>query len=289
MRRSGATCQPWFNGVVGALWAAVIGLGLAALPMLVMWMSSPQSGLTWIESLRLAGLLWVAAHGVPATIAGVTVTLVPWGLVIIPLLLLGYAGGGPPDAAMSTPRGLRRTSSSPVPSPTPPSPVCSLCSPWAPSASVSAVAAIGYAFVVAVLALGFGTWRASAFSPARVRARPGCSWSCAHLAVGAAALLGFGAVAATVSLTAHIDDAVTMAQSLAGGIGGGLGLLALGAAYVPVMAMWGAAYVMGAGVVIGPAVTMSPFVAVTAPAQSRPSRCSPPCRRGPLRWPGPCP
>ena len=33
---------------------------------------------------------------------------------------------------------------------------------------------------------------------------------------------------------------------------------------MPVMAMWGTAYVMGAGVVIGPAVTISPFVAVTA-------------------------
>ena len=68
----------------------------------------------------------------------------------------------------------------------------------------------------------------------------------------------------------HIDDAVTMAQSLAGGLGGGLGLLALGVAYVPVMAMWGTAYVMGAGVVVGPAVTISPFVAVTAPTELPP-------------------
>lgn len=267
--RGGSARQPWLNGMVGALWAAVIGLGLAALPMLVMWMSSPESGLTWIESLRLAGLLWVVAHGAPATIAGVAVTLVPWGLVVIPLLLLGYAGGWAARRSdVDSPRAAAHV-------------VLSGAGAYAviagalaaltsrPTASVSIPFAIGYGFVIAVLALGFGTLRASGVGlPASVPAqliavvRAG--------AVGAAALIGFGAVAATVSLMVHIDDAVTMAQSLAGGIGGGLGLLALGVAYVPVVAMWGTAYVMGAGVVIGPGVTISPFVAVTAPVQLPP-------------------
>ena len=261
--------QPWLNGVVGALWAAVIGLGLAALPMLVMWMSSPESGLTWVESLRLAGLLWVVAHGAPATIAGVSVTLVPWGLAVIPLLLLGYAGGW---AARRSDVNSPRAAAHVV--------VAGACTyavvagslaalTSRPTASVSIPFAFGYAFVIAVLALGFGALRASGVGlPASVPVqlitviRAG--------AVGAAALIGFGAAAATVSLMVHIDDAVTVAQSLAGGIGGGLGLLALGVAYVPVVAMWGTAYVMGAGVVIGPGVTISPFVAVTAPVQLPP-------------------
>lgn len=267
--RGGSTRQPWFTGVVGALWAAVIGLGLAALPMLVMWMSSPQSGLTWIESLRMAGLLWVIAHGVPATIAGVTVSLVPWGLAVIPVLLLGYAGGWAARRSdVDSPRGVAQL-------------VLSGAGAYAliagvlaavtsrGSASVTVVSAVAYAFVISLLALGFGAWRASDVRrPDSVPAmllvvlRAG--------AVGAAALVGFGAVAATVSLMSHIDDAVTMAQSLAGGIGGGLGLLALGVAYVPVVAMWGTAYVMGAGVLVGPAVTISPFVAVTAPTQLPP-------------------
>ena len=267
--RGGSTRQPWLNGVVGALWAAVIGLGLAALPMLVMWMASPESGLTWVESLRLGGLLWVVAHGVPATIAGVTVTLVPWGLVVIPALLLGYAGGW---AARRSGVGTWRAAAHLVLSGA--GTYAVLAGALAaltsrPTASVSVPVAAACAFVVALLALGFGTVRSSAIRlpesvPASVLvvARAG--------AVGAAALVGFGAIAATVSLVVHIDDAVTMAQSLAGGIGGGLALLALGLAYVPVVAMWGTAYVMGAGVVIGPAVTISPFVAVTAPVQLPP-------------------
>lgn len=267
--RGGSVRQPWLNGVVGALWAAVIGLGLAALPMLVMWMSSPESGLTWVESLRLAGLLWVVAHGAPATIAGVAVTLVPWGLAVIPLLLLGYAGGWAARRSdVDSPRAAAHV-------------VLAGAGTYAvvagslaaltsrPTASVSIPFAVGYAFVLAVLALGFGALRASGVGlPASVPVQLTAVIRAG--AVGAAALIGFGAAAATVSLMVHIDDAVTVAQSLAGGIGGGLGLLALGVAYVPVVAMWGTAYVMGAGVVIGPGVTISPFVAVTAPVQLPP-------------------
>ena len=267
--RGGGVRQPWLNGLVGALWAAVIGLGIAALPMLVMWMSSPQSGLTWIESLRMAGLLWVIAHGVPATIAGVTVSLVPWGLVVIPALLLGYAGGWAARRSdVDTPRAAAHLVLAGAVAYAVVAGVLAVVTSRG-AASVTVVAAVGYAFVVALLALGFGALRASrAVLPASVPplllvvVRAG--------AIGAVTLVGLGAVAATASLMAHFDDAVTMAQSLAGGIGGGLGLLALGAAYVPVVAMWGTAYVMGAGVVIGPAVTISPFVAVTVPTSLPP-------------------
>lgn len=267
--RGGSVRQPWLNGVVGALWAAVIGLGLAALPMLVMWMSSPESGLTWVESLRLAGLLWVVAHGAPATIGSVAVTLVPWGLAVIPLLLLGYAGGWAARRSdVDSPRAAAHVViSGAVTYAVVAGSLAALTS--RSTASVAIPFAVGYAFVIAVLALGFGTLRASGVGlPASVPTqlitviRAG--------AVGAVALIGFGAAAATVSLMVHIDDAVTVAQSLAGGVGGGLGLLALGVAYVPVVAMWGTAYVMGAGVVIGPGVTISPFVAVTAPVQLPP-------------------
>jgi hypothetical protein len=256
-------------GMLGALWAAVIGLGLAALPLLLVWMSSPQTGLTWGESLRISGLLWIAAHGAPVTIAGVTVTLIPWGLVIVPALLLGYAGGWAARRSEVDSRAsaLRLVLSGAGTYAMIAGVLAAVTS--RPTTSVPVLAAAGFAFVVAALAMGWGAVRASQL---------GLPESTPHLlpvvlragAVGAVALIGFGAVAGAVSLMAHVDDAVTMAQSLAGGLGGGLGLLALGVAYVPVLAVWGTAYIMGAGVVIGPAVTVSPFVAVTAPAQLPP-------------------
>ncbi len=97
----------WLMAIVAAAWAAVIGLGVAAVPLLVIWMATPQSGLTWLESLRLAGLLWVVAHGVPVTLSGVTYSLLPWGLAVVPVLLLGYSGGwAARRSEVATTRGL---------------------------------------------------------------------------------------------------------------------------------------------------------------------------------------
>jgi hypothetical protein len=135
---------------------------------------------------------------------------------------------------------------------------------------VSVVHAVGYALVLAVLGLGWGAVRAARLDAA---ATPVATWLAVVLRSGVAAalaLIGIGAAAASVSLLVHVDDAITMTQSLHAGLWGGLGLLGLGLAYAPVLAVWGAAYVMGAGVIIGPAVTVSPFIAVTAPTQLPP-------------------
>ena len=252
-------------GLLAALWSALIGFGLAAIPLLIVWMATPQSGLTWLESLHVAGLLWVAAQGAPVVLSGVTYSLMPWGLALVPLLLLGYSGGW--AARRSAARTSRQV-------------VTVVLSGSLTYAAVVAVAALvtarstssvavghaaAYGLALALLGMGWGAARAASRAGAtplppnslRVVVRAGL--------VAAATVVGIGAVAATISLTVHVDDAITMSQSLHAGFLGGLGLLALGIAYTPVMAMWGASYAMGAGVVIGPAITVSPFVAVTAP------------------------
>ena len=89
-------------------------------------------------------------------------------------------------------------------------------------------------------------------------------------ALGALALLGVGALAAALSLMAHFDDSVSLMQSLAVGPGGALGLVLLCLAYVPVLVVWGTAYVVGSGVVIGTGAVVSPFVAVTPPTSLPP-------------------
>jgi hypothetical protein len=77
-------------------------------------------------------------------------------------------------------------------------------------------------------------------------------------------------VAGAAALLVRVDDAITMSQALHAGVWGGLGLLLLGLAYVPVAIVWATSYVIGAGFVIGPAVTVSPFIPVTAPTQLPP-------------------
>ena len=238
--------------------------------MLIVWMATPSSGLTWLESLRVAGLLWVVAHGAPVVIGVVTYSLVPWGLALIPLLLLGYAGGwaarrsGAVEPRQTLLLVLSGAASYAV--------LVAIVGAVVgrSGSSVSLVPAIGYALVLAVLGLGWGAVR-FARREADVVALP--SWLDVVLRSGiaaAVALVGVGAVAAAASLLLHVDDAVTMTQSLHTGLWGGLGLLLLGLAYAPVLAVWGTAYAVGAGVVIAPAVTVSPFIAVTAPTQLPP-------------------
>jgi hypothetical protein len=266
----GSSAPAWVAGPLAALWAAAIGFGLAAIPMLIVWMATPSSGLTWLESLRVAGVLWVVAHGTPVAIAGVTYSLLPWGLVVIPLLLLGYAGGWAARRADATePRQAAiLVSSGAVVYAVVVGATAMVVS--TSSSAVSVVHAVGYALALAVLGLGWGALRAARMD-AGAASVPG--WLGLVLRaglVGALTILGVGAVAGAASLLVHVDDAITMSQSLHAGLWGGLGLLALGIAYAPVLAVWGAAYVTGAGVVIAPAVTVSPFIAVTAPTQLPP-------------------
>lgn len=260
---------PWLVGVVAGAWAAVIGLALALLPMLVLWMASTSTGLTWADSLRLGGLLWLVANGGAVTIAGVAYSLLPWGLTLIPLALLAYAGGW---AVRRIGGGdMRDVAQIVVPGAALYAAIAALVAGITarPTASVALLLAVGAAFAVALLGMGVGAVRASGIVSPELLRHPAVAATRAGF-VGALTLIGIGAIAATVSLLLHIDDAVTMAQSLSSGVLGGLGLLALGIGYVPVMAMWGTAYVMGAGVVIAPAVTVSPFIAAGTPTQLPP-------------------
>ncbi|MHB1165819.1 MAG: cell division protein PerM [Candidatus Nanopelagicales bacterium] len=270
LRMAGARLRrPWLAGGLAAAWAAVIGLVAAALPMLIAWMATPGSGFTWLESLRAAGVVWSIAQGTPLVIGATTYSLLPWGLGLVSLALLGYAGGRAARTARA--RSWRSIAAlvgaGALTYALIAVAVARVATPG--DAAVGMVAAAVHAVPIAVAGLGFGSIRAAGLAgrsgmPAwlLVMARAGMA--------GAATLVGLGAVAATVALMVRVDDAVTMAQSLQAGAWGGIGLLAAGIAYVPVLVMWGTAYVVGAGVAIGPGVAISPFIPATAPTDLPP-------------------
>lgn len=277
---------PWLLGITAAAWAALLGLALAAVPMLIVWMASPESGLTWLESLRVAGLIWLVAGGGAISIAGVTYTLLPWGLTLIPLLLLGYGGGwaarrsgaagSRPMAALVVSGALTYAVLTGV--------VATVTS--GPVAAVGLVRAVGVGFLLALVALAWGTLRAAGYRLEDLVPVPGVPLALRSGVLAACVIVGLGAVAVTASLLLHVDDAITMTQSLRPGAWGGLGLAVLGLAYAPVAAVWGAAYTIGAGVVIGPAVTVSPFIAATPPTllPPFPLLAALPATASPLAW-----
>jgi hypothetical protein len=254
--------QPWLMGLAAGLWAAVISLLLAMLPMLILWLSSLDAGPR--ESVRLGGLLWLVANGSAVSISGVTMTLLPWGLAIIPLLLLGYAG------TWATRRSDVSQARELVWIVVPGVAVYTLIGgviaemTFEPSSRVDLLHGVLACLVIAVIGLGAGAVHGSGvLATGVIPAVVGVPLRAGIVAL--ATIVGLGALGATLSLIAHIDDAITLTQSLGAGLGGGAGLLILGLAYVPVMAVWGASYLLGAGIGLGPEATMSPFLAASAP------------------------
>ncbi|MDI1289183.1 MAG: DUF6350 family protein [bacterium] len=285
-RINGASARrSWLLGPISAAWVACIGLVIAAVPLLVVWMATPESGLTWLESLHVAGLLWVVAHGTPIVAAGVTYSLLPWGLAIIPAVLMVYAGGWAARSARAeTIRDVGVV-------------VASASVTYAvivgvvvqltvrPDARVSAIDAVVHSLLLGILAFGFGALRGSAIDVRRFVPAPVAVALRAGI-VAALILLGLGALAATAALIVRVDDAVTLTQSLHPGVWGGLALTALGIAYVPVLIVWATSYVVGAGVMIGPAITVSPFVPATASTDLPPFPllAALPSSAGPIAW-----
>jgi hypothetical protein len=260
---------PELTGALAGLWAAAIGLAVAAVPMLIVWMASTGTGLTWTEALRIAGLIWVVAHGTPVAIAGVEISLLPWGLTLIPLVLLSYAGSW--AARRSSVGSWGRTARLVVAGALVYGATAGFVaqSSYDATSRVALLGAVLQGLGVAVLGLSWGSLRGARLWPdPRIPStfveplRAG--------AVAVAAVLGIGALAAAASLMGHFDDAVTMTQSLGAGLGGGLALVVLGVAYVPVLVVWSSAYLLGAGVVVAPAVTLTPFIPVGAPAELPP-------------------
>ena len=259
--------SPWLLGLAAAGWSLLIGLGIALASFAVVWIAS-DTGLELAEAMRLGGLTWLVANGATVVIAGVSYSLLPWGLLLIPLLLLGYAGG------WAVRRGrvddLRGVALIVLPG-TALYAIAGGVVSFATARSTTSIDPLGAVIacaLVSLVALSFGAVRASGLH--RMHGVPWLGPIARAAAVGVAAIVGAGAIAAAASLLLHLDDAITMAQSLHPGLWGGLGLLLIGIAYVPVAVVWGASYLVGAGVVLGPGVMVSPFIAAVSPTDLPP-------------------
>ena len=255
--------------------------------MLILSLGSTGSDaeIAWSDAVRWGGLLWLVANGAAVSIAGVTITLLPWGLLLVPLVLLASASAWavrrsdarePLSILLALVPGVLLYTAIAIG-------VDLVVS--APVARVDVLDAALWALAVALLGSSWGGIRASGLlerlplpDTVRTGVRAG--------AIAAVVVIGVGAIAAGVSLIMGIDDAITMGRSLAAGTGGGIGLFALGLVYVPVMVGWGSAYVLGAGVGVGGDVVLSPFLASNTPTElpSFPLLAALPAQPPPMAW-----
>ncbi|MFE6177436.1 DUF6350 family protein [Streptomyces sp. NPDC056464] len=286
-RRTPGLGASLFSGAV----AAGLGLGMFAVLVIVLWISSPYPDSGPGGALRIAAVLWLLAHGAELvrmdTLSGVPapVGVTPLLLLALPVWLVHRAAR---DAAADGGEGV---------------PLVSVGTAWA--GVVLGYLGVGFAAavysaggelrpawmwtvvrvpLVAMAAAGAGVWSACerrpevvdgllVVLPARVRrlvpgaegrARAGTAARAAG--AGAAALAGGGAVLVGGALVWHGAAVQGSFLDLTAGWSGRLSVLMLCASLVPNAAVWAAAYALGPGFVLGTGHVVGPLTSASAPS-----------------------
>lgn len=247
-------------GLTAAVWAVGAGLVATALPVLLVWMADARSGSSAGEALRMAGQVWLVAHGVDLRLPGGVLGLAPLGLLLLPLALLLRAGGHTARECRVTrlPQAMRLAAAIGVPYGV----LTAVVAGLARSDSVQPVSWQALALGVLVGGLGglagalrgAGLWRA--VLPALPDRLAGLVISCA---AAGAVLLGTSALLTGVALAAHLGRARELSQAADAGLVGGFALLLLGLSLIPNAVVWAAAWLTGPGFAVGTATAVGPF------------------------------
>lgn len=264
-RRSGRV-GVWLAGPLAAVWTAFIGLMVIVIPMIVVWAASFIPGMGIDAALRNTGVIWLVTHDVALRMGSATISLLPWGLMLIWLILLVIAGRW---AARATGADTARDGAVLI--------ISGAVTYGALLAAVSAVTstpdvrtspirAFGIGLVLAAIGLSWGALRGTALGAEVSGLIPAAAKAvlCGAL-TGALALIAMGALLAGVGLAMSFDEALRMQQFLDPGPIGGLVLLILALGYLPSAIMWTIGYALGAGITLGPDVVLSPFLQAPAP------------------------
>ena len=71
--------------------AALVSMLIVALPALLAWVASPQSTVGWPRAMSVGSCLWLLANGVRLSYGSSTISLTPWLLTAIPLVVAALA------------------------------------------------------------------------------------------------------------------------------------------------------------------------------------------------------
>ncbi|WP_030894711.1 MULTISPECIES: DUF6350 family protein, partial [unclassified Streptomyces] len=292
------------DALVGGAVAAGLGLASFAVPVMMLWITSPYPDSGPGGALHVAAALWLLAHGAELvrtdTLSGVPapVGVPPLLLLALPVWLLHRAArdtadGGPGDGDKGFEEEVEVVDVVAGPAP------ASARTAWAgvvlgylavaaPAALYAAGGPLRPSWVwvgvwvplVAVVAAGAGVWAAYGRpgGPLRrlldvlpVGVRPLLlgpdgrpGVATRAAAAGLAVFLGGGALLVAVSLVGHGATAHEALLRLTEGWSGRFAVLLLCAALVPNAAVWGAAYALGPGFALGAGHVVSPLSSAPA-------------------------
>ncbi|MET9734734.1 DUF6350 family protein [Streptomyces sp. NPDC006458] len=296
--------------LLGGALAAGLGLGAFAVPVMLLWISSPYPDSGPDGALHVAAALWLLAHGAELvrsdTVSGVSVPvgLTPLLLLALPWWLLHRAARDAVDAGEHPPVDWRAAWAGAV---------LGYLAVAVPAALYAADGDLRPDWpwtcvclpLVATAAAGAGVWTAYGRprdlldgvllllppGPRRValdpEARDGLGTAVRAAAAGLAAYLGGGALLVGVSLVWHGEAARASFAQLTEGWSGRFAVLLLCLALLPNAAIWAVSYALGPGFALAvghvthplssdPAPLLPPFPLLAAVPEAGPGT--------PLNW-----
>ena len=256
-------------GALGALWAALIGVVIVAIPVFLTELASSSASAGWGSILRSSSAAWLVANDVPIRLGAVWYSLLPWGLLVIPVVLLVLAGRWAAHVSHAKTRGERAVViGTAVVVYSLLGLVASLISATESVATASTRSVITTA-VVALLAFGWGVLRTRIAARRNALSPTGqIIWRAGGLAI--IVLIAVSSVIFLIALLIGFPTAIDMQTALDAGPIGGFVLLLLGIGYLPMMLTWTLAYSAGSAVTIGAGAVVSPFVSNPVPTELPP-------------------
>jgi hypothetical protein len=243
-----------------SLWAVVVGIAPLAAVVLVVWVAGASTGTGATDAVRFSLGGWLLAHGVPLRVGGATLGLAPLGLTALAVWQLVRAGTNTARAvgAGDLRGGVRVVAAVAATYGLAGGLVALLAG--SEHLSVPVLRSAVSTFAVAVLAAGAGVLRVEEIR-AEVAERLGTPVADVLRAgsLAAAGVLGAGTLVTAVQVLLSVDHAAELVRALEAGPVGTAGLLVLCVLYVPTVAVWGTAYLVGPGFALGTGTSVTAF------------------------------
>ena len=237
---------------IAALAAVLLGIVFSFVVILGIWLFAAHGNESTLQVMRTSGIAWLGMHLVPVNIAGVTIGLLPWGFMVLPITLIwkatqwAFKSAQPQTgkefwriaitfSAIYSVLGMITnliTSTSDLNT--------SLLSTW--------IHTFLLAFLVTVTCV-------ISYAPSRTMLidglpdvvvdglRPGL--------VAFATLLALGSLATSISLVLHLSEIKAVTTLMAPGVIDGFFLTLLCIGYLPTASVWSMSYLLGPGVLLG--------------------------------------
>ena len=259
-RSSAPSSTPWSAGATAAAWALALSVVAVGLPVLLVWASDSRSSAGAVTALKSAGQVWLVAHGVPLRLPSGRLSLVPLGLVLLPLGLLLRAGSQAARQHRVTDLRGAAVLSAAVAGPYAVTAAAVAAVTRTAVARPSVLGALVCAGLLGLVGAGAGVLRTSGVQlrlppsvPDRLRRLTAPSLVAVLVLLAAGALLGGARLAVAA------PRAADLARASAPGAVGGIALLLLGVALVPNAAVWGATWWAGPGFAVGTGTAIGPL------------------------------